>query len=328
MEGVMCSYDNFAMYGACSYVSSLWLGALQSAVRAACVLGDREAERKYCDVLEKGRGAFEEKLWTGSYYRLYDGTDMGEGRDDGCMTDQLIGQWVCDLAGLGDIVDGERVGAALETICEMSRQPWGLVNCRWPGDEFLHPVPADCWHDQANACWTGVELAFASFLLYRGLYEQALGVVENVDTRYRKWGMSWDHIEFGGHYYRPMSAWAIVNGLLGLTIQGRSYGFAPRLPDGDVQLFFSFGHGTAHYRRRVAGGEERLTIAVRTGTWTPRELTFHLARPGAERASVSVDGEALRADGYEAAFEAGALQVRLPAGTELRAPATLQVTAS
>jgi hypothetical protein len=42
----------------------------------------------------------------------------------------------------------------------------GLCNCRWPGDQWLHPVPETCWFDQANTFWTGVELGFAGLLLY------------------------------------------------------------------------------------------------------------------------------------------------------------------
>ena len=40
VAGAMCTYDNFAMFGTSSYVSSLWLGALRAALfwpsRACC----------------------------------------------------------------------------------------------------------------------------------------------------------------------------------------------------------------------------------------------------------------------------------------------------
>jgi uncharacterized protein (DUF608 family) len=324
MEGVMCSYDNFAMWGVSSYVASLWLGALNMAVAAAPVAGDAEAEAKYAAVLEGASQAFEEALWTGDYYRLFNDTDGEHGLDEGCMTDQLMGQWACELAGLPDLVRRGRVKRALRAICRMSRQPWGLVNCRWPDDEFLHPVPKECWHDQANTPWTGVELAFASFLLFEGMYKQGLGVIENVDERYRRWGMYWDHIEFGGHYYRPMSAWAIVNGLLGLTMRGEAFGFAPVVPGDRVRLFFSFGGGTAHYERQVEAEQERIGVLVRTGTLRCRELTFALKRRGASEVRVSAAGRRLPASDYETYFGDRELRLRfrravaLPAGTALR----------
>ncbi|MFW6303915.1 MAG: GH116 family glycosyl-hydrolase, partial [Candidatus Sumerlaeota bacterium] len=55
MEGVMCSYDNFPMYGVASYVASQWLAAVAAAADAAGVLGDDEAQQRYSEVLEKGK---------------------------------------------------------------------------------------------------------------------------------------------------------------------------------------------------------------------------------------------------------------------------------
>jgi non-lysosomal glucosylceramidase len=321
MAGAMCTYDNFAMFGAASYTSSLWLGALRMAVEAAGVLRDAEAAQRYRDVLAKAGASFEQKLWNGSYYRLYNdaGGDRGD-LDEGCLTDQAIGQWACRLAGLGDIVPRAHLQKALRTICRISRQPWGLVNCRWRDDGFLHPVPMSCWHDQANTCWSGVELAFASFLIYEGMYRQGLGVIENVDTRYRKAGMYFDHIEFGGHYYRPMSAWAIVNALLGLTVNDGAYAFEPRVPGDEVRLFFSFGGGTAHYERRVAPEAERIALRVRTGTLKARSVQFALARKDGAKASVK------GAAGATAEVAGGRLTVAFPKGLSLGAGEALDVT--
>jgi hypothetical protein len=317
----MCTYDNFAMFGTASYVSSLWLGALRAGVEAAGVLGDAEAAEHYSAVLCKASAAFEDKLWNGSYYRL--SNDAGGKRgdlDEGCLTDQAIGQWACDLAGLGDVVERPRLQEALRTICRIARQPWGLVNCRWPDDGFLHPVPITCWHDQANTCWSGVELAFASFLIYEGMYRQGLGVIENVDARYRKAGMYFDHIEFGGHYYRPMSAWAIINALLGLTINGGAFGFDPHVPGDDVRLFFSFGGGTAHYERRVTQTAEKIALRVRTGTLRARSLEFALARKDAGK--VSVKG----VKRWKAEVAGGRLRIALPGGASLGAGEAIEVT--
>jgi non-lysosomal glucosylceramidase len=321
MAGAMCTYDNFAMFGAASYTSSLYLGALRMAVEAAGALSDSEAVKRYSSVLEKARDCFERKLWNGSYYRLYN--DVGGkqgGLDEGCLTDQAIGQWACDLVGLSDVVSHAHLRKALATICRIARRPWGLVNCRWPDDGFLHPVPMSCWHDQANTCWSGVELAFASFLIYEGMWRQGLGVIENVDARYRKAGMYFDHIEFGGHYYRPMSAWAIVNAMLGLTINAGAYSFDPRAPGHEVRLFLSFSGGTALYERRLSEGAERVSLRVRTGVLKARSLTFVLA--GAREGKVSVRG----ARGCEAEAADGRVRIGLPKGFALAAGGSIEVS--
>jgi uncharacterized protein (DUF608 family) len=290
MEGAMCTYDNFPMYGAASYVAGLWLSALAHAVVAARSLGDTEAERRYAGILEKADRVFQDKLWNGRYFRLYN--DVGGpngGKDEGCLTDQIAGQWTNHLAGLGELFDPKHTRKALAFILKHSRRPWGLVNCRWPTDKWLHPIPDNVWADQANTCWTGVELAFASLLIYEGLVKEGLEVIRNVDERYRRAGLYFDHQEWGGHYYRPMSSWAIINALLGLTIHDGCYEFAPRLPDKNQKLFFAVPNATGHYTRKVAAKKETITLTVATGSLQCRELVFALTGKR-KKFSVNVDG--------------------------------------
>jgi hypothetical protein len=220
------------------------------------------------------------------------------------------------------------VRRALAAICRISRQPWGLVNCRWPDDEFLHEVPEECWHDQANTPWTGVELAFASFLIYRGMLRQGLGVVKNVDARYRKSGMYWDHMEFGGHYYRPMSAWAIVNAMAGLTIKEGHYSFAPKVGDGNARLFFSFAGGWAHYERKLGKASEKHSIAVRSGTLRLKSVAFDLSNADASRVAVSVAGKRLAKADFSASCEGGRVVVTFRRQPTVGAGSTLSVRAS
>jgi hypothetical protein len=102
---------------------------------------------------------------------------------------------------------------------------------------------------QGNTCWTGVEWAFASLLLYRGFYSEAMSVIKTVDDRYRKNQLYWSHQEFGGHYFRPMSSWSIINGLLGVSIDREKLRFDPKLKQASFKLFFAAPTGTAHFLR-------------------------------------------------------------------------------
>ena len=278
MGGSMCSYDNFPMFGAASFVASLWLAALAHAVVAAEDVGDTTAAKRYAEILAKARAVFEDKLWNKRYYRLYNDAGGPKGdRDEGCLTDQIIGQWTMHLSGLGDILKRERVRSALAQILARNQRYWGLRNCTWPGDTFVAPIAPSNWGDQGNTCWSGTELCFASFLLYEGMPDEALAVIRQVDERYRREGLYFDHQEFGGHYFRPMGSWAIVNALLGLTIHDGRFEFAPRLPQGNQRLFFAVPNATGHYTRRVAGKKETITLSVATGSLTCRELVFSLA---------------------------------------------------
>lgn len=289
MTGIMSSYDNFPMYGMAAYIQSQWLAALASAIEGAKVMGDKQAESKYRGVFEKGKKLAEEKLWNGKYFRLYnsdlktftvkDGagnpvTKDISGTDEGCLTDQIIGQYAAHWSGLGDLFNPDHVKAAMKNILELSYKPkFGLRNCSWPNGKFWGDVPADIWVDQGNTCWSGVELSFAAFLLYEGLYDEALKVIETVDTRYRRNGRYFDHQEFGGHYFRPMGVWGVINGAIGLSINQGTYSFKPSVPAGDYKLFFSVPGAYGHLQSK--GGSMQITLLA--GKITARAFTLPYA---------------------------------------------------
>ncbi len=274
MEGIMCSYDNFPMYGVAPYIATQWLAAVSSAAEIARELGDPAAEKKWRDVLQNGARTLQTATWNGSYYRLYADAKGGHGQDEGCLTDQLLGQWATHLVDLPGLLPAQNVRQALQAIMLRNFHPeQGLRNCQWPGDEFLRAVDKDCWVDQANTCWTGVELAFSSFLIYEGLVEEGLPVIRQVDERHRRWGIYWDHQEFGGHYYRPMSAWAIIPALLGFKVRDGVLTFAPRLEQPKLCLLFVTDKGYGHYYRDGA----RFTLRVISGELRARSLRFLLS---------------------------------------------------
>lgn len=284
MTGIMSSYDNFPMYGMASYIQSQWLAALASALSAAKVMNDTAFISKYTPIFEQGKKLAEQKLWNGNYYRLYnsdlkemkskDGAGKEimknmEGVDEGCLTDQLIGQWAAHWSGLGDLFEPAKRKQALKSVVKMSyKSDFGLKNCSWPGFDFYKPVPEDIWVDQGNTVWSGVEVSFVSFLMYEGLYEEALAVAKTVHERYLKCGRYWDHQEFGGHYFRAMGAWGILNGMLGLSINQEAYTFAPKSPSADFKYFFSFPGGYGN----VEASKGKLTVSVLQGEWKCKEL--------------------------------------------------------
>ncbi|MBI5725859.1 MAG: hypothetical protein HZA50_18005 [Planctomycetes bacterium] len=287
MEGIMCTYDNFPMYGVAAYVSSLWLAALAHAAEAADAAGDAEAGKRYCEILQKAKPVFQEKLWNGRYYDLWndEGGKHG-GRDSACLTDQIIGQWTTHLAGLGGLLPNKEIRTALKNIMALSFRDYGLINCRWPNEGWLHDFGKDIWVDQGNMCWTGVEFAFASFLIYEGLLKEAMAVIENIDRRYGKAGLYFDHQEFGGHYFRAMSAWSIINALAGLSVNDTAYTFAPRIRGKNLKLFFATGRGTGHYVRKAGKKREKISIRILEGEFEIRRLTLGLAGANAENIEV------------------------------------------
>lgn len=292
MEGIMCSYDNFPMYGAAPYVATQWLAALTLALEAARRLDDEAFVTEYAPHLARGRAAIESSTWNGAYFDLFSepGPKDAAGKT-GCLTDQLIGDGAVRQLGLAPVADPARVETALRTILQLNYKPdQGLRNCQWPEDDFLHPVDKDCWVDQANTCWTGVEFQFAAQLLYMGLSSQAAEIIRNVDDRHRWWGMYWDHQEFGGHYFRPLSALAIPNAFLGLSYDGVTLRIAPAfpLPPGRWCVLLPGAWGTLF---KTTGGAR---LKILSGQIAPDRIELTL--PG----EASVEGFAAQYDAQSA----------------------------
>ena len=218
---------------------------------------------------------------------------------------------------------------ALRSVMRLSFRDYGLINCKWPEDGYLHDYAhqGSIWVDQANTCWTGVELGFASLLVYEGLVGEALQAVENVDARYRRLNQYFDHKEFGRHYYRPLSCWMLINAYLGCTSTG-STTFAPRLPQVEQKLFFSYGHGTGHYQRQAVGGDEVITLTNHDGLLTLGTLTLGLSAARFTRAAVSVDGKTLAADQYSSNFDGAQVVISFTAPISIAAGGTAVITVS
>jgi len=292
MNGIMSSYDNFPMYGLASYIHSQWQNTAKGMYELAKTLNDSEMEQKTEEIYKRATELMEKHLWNGEYYVLTNDISGGKGIDDGCLTDQAIGQWMAHQSGFGHLLNTKHVKSALKKILEMSYRPhFGLRNCTWPEYRDLFPIhESNLWVDQANTCWTGVELAFASFMMYEDMYEAAVQVAKTVDDRYRKNGLYFDHQEFGGHYLRPMSAWGILNGSLGLAIRNNNYIFSPCIPDNEYKILFSGNKGTAFFRKK----EGIVEIEVRSGE-------FELASISLENDLVKV-GAGVHVNGKRTAF--------------------------
>lgn len=263
MHGIMCSYDNFPMYGLASYIQSQWIAALRMASIVAVDMGDKTLAKKYANIAKKGSELMDQKLWNGSYYNLSNDYTGNKGIDNGCLTDQLIGQWVAHNAGIGYLFDRQKVQKTLQSIMQKSFMHNSFLrNCSWPATPELFPIhTSDLWVDQANTPWTGVELAFASFLIYENRFCEALKVIKAVDQRYRKAGLYFDHQEFGGHYLRPMSAWSILNAYLGFSTNRGNLTFRPGIESDTFRLFFVTADATAIYSNHP----DKISIEIRTG---------------------------------------------------------------
>ncbi|MHC5053666.1 MAG: GH116 family glycosyl hydrolase, partial [Planctomycetota bacterium] len=152
------TYDVWNFFGTPSYIASLWLGALLAGVRIAEEMGEDVLAAQWRSTLEKGRKAFDAKLWNGEYYSLW--VD-GDRRDECCMTDQIDGEWFTELIGLGHTLPKERIRAALAAVMKHNFNPEdGLVNATYPPDR--RPVIHTFRNMQAMAPWTGILIFYTA----------------------------------------------------------------------------------------------------------------------------------------------------------------------
>jgi non-lysosomal glucosylceramidase len=141
--------DQWPWHGASSYTAGKGLATLVCGIRMAELVGDKAQAEKWRAALEKGRKAYDEKLWTGSYYRTYTGDD-GHKPNDACFSAQLSSVWCTRVLGLEDPLPKERIAQALDTVARLNipASPFGMVDAvfpdgkvcteaRWSNDIFI-----------------------------------------------------------------------------------------------------------------------------------------------------------------------------------------------
>lgn len=295
MEGEQHNTYDVDFYGPNPMTSSIYLGALKAAEEIARHLGDEESVERYRGLFEKGRKNFE-TMWNGEFYvqKFKGNTNIRYQFGDGCLSDQLLGQWLSHVVGLGHILPEERVRLALKSIfsynwrkslsehsnCQRTyvlNDESGLLNCSWPkGGRPEYPFP------YCDEVWTGVEYQVAASLIYEGLIEEGLRIVKGVRDRYDGVKRNpWDEIECGHHYARAMASWSLLLALSGFEYSApeKAIGFSPKIFKEDFKCFFSTGSGWGSYRRELKPGLQKDVIEIKYGNLIIKQIKLDLGRP-------------------------------------------------
>lgn len=187
------TYDTWPMKGDSAYSGSLWLAALEAAIRMGGMVNDSAATQQYTQWLTQGKSAFESKLWTGTYYRF---DASGGPQSNAVMADQLAGQWYAGETGLDPIVPADHAKTALQTIFKQNVQGFqggkmGAVNGTNPDGSI------DTSGEQSQEVWTGVTYALAALMRQQGMEEEAW------QTAYGAYNMTYNR----GYWFRTPEAW-------------------------------------------------------------------------------------------------------------------------
>ncbi|MDW7657857.1 MAG: GH116 family glycosyl hydrolase, partial [Bacillota bacterium] len=264
------TYD-IEFYGANPLGTSMMLAALTAGIAMARFLGDSAAADRWEVRLAQGRAKMQERLFNGRYYRQLpaDRPDYRYQPGNGCLADQLVGQFMADCAGLGALLDPDQIRSALLAIvqnnfCESFydrpslhrtyalNDEQGLLLCTWPdGDRPAMPMP------YADEVWSGVTYSVAAMLLRRGLTDEAVKLVAAVNRRHDGLRRNpFNEAECGHHYARSMASWALVSAWTGMQ---------PDLPGGRISFAPAFtGSGLAFFCCAKAWG----LLGCLNGSWT------------------------------------------------------------
>jgi uncharacterized protein (DUF608 family) len=277
MEGIQHNTTDLNFYGPNPMMAGWYLAALAAAAEMAEYLGDDELAERCRGLLTSGRLWVSQNLFNGEYFEqqirvpsadvtpargVASNIFMSESAGDvppeqpatGCMTDQLIGQYMARMVGLPDVFQPKQIASTLGATYR-----YNFVRPLW---DHANPVRAFAVNDEAMVTvgsyprgepevpcfrffenWTGVEYAFAANLIFAGEKERGLEVIRAVRHRFDgKKRNPFDEPECGRHYARAMASWSSVVAWTGFMYDGRTGSIEFALPTAaQTRWFFSNG---------------------------------------------------------------------------------------
>jgi non-lysosomal glucosylceramidase len=309
MEGCQHNTMDVEYYGPNPQMGIWYLGALRSAEEMGRYLGDKDFAGLCRRLFESGRRWIDAHLFNGEYYEheirppqdakaIAPGLRIGMGASDlsnpdyqlgkGCLVDQLVGQYMASVCGLGYLVDPAHVRTTLQSILKYNRQRgfYDHFNCLRSfvlGDEsallmasYPHGRPRNPF-PYFTEVMTGFEYTAAVGMLYEGQVDEGLGCIRDIRARYDGRKRSpFDEAECGHHYARAMASWAAVLALSGFQYSGVNKSIAFSEKEGTY--FWSNGSAWGTCSVRGEGKGHRATLQVLRGSLELK--AFRLGKSG------------------------------------------------
>jgi uncharacterized protein (DUF608 family) len=302
MDGVQHNTYDVEFYGPNPLCGIYYLGALRAAEEMGRAAGDEASAREYRRLFDQGSRWIDANLFQGEFYiqkirgflpdQISPQLRSGMGSEntqqpeyqvgEGCLIDQLLGQYLADVAGLGPLVSPQHVRTTLDAIYRYNykrslvdhdtvqrtyalNDEAAVVVC----DYGKAPRPHIPFPYYAEA-WTGLEHSTAALMFYSGMFAQGVEYVENLRARYDGVKRNpWDEAECGHHYARAMSSWSSVVALSGFHYEGdRAHVIAlPRVPHESFRCFWASGTGWGTFAlRRMQTGSVTFSLKTLAGS--------------------------------------------------------------
>jgi uncharacterized protein (DUF608 family) len=325
MEGVQHNTYDVEFYGPNPLCGIYYLGALRAGEEMARAAGDIGPAETYRRLFEQGSRWIDANLFNGEFYvqkvrgfrkeeiannlRSDMGTEHTETPEfqvgGGCLADQLIGQYLVEVGGMGPLVSAENIRKTLRSIYKYNYKPTledydnvertyalndeaAVVVCDYGRAERPHiPFP---YYAEA---WTGQEYLVAALMMNWGMVKEGVECVENVRARFDGEKRNpWDEPECGHHYARAMSSWSTIVALSGFLYDGAAAAVVavPRISRDRFECFWATGTGWGTFSLRSQNDGALLAIEVLKGTLACRSCEI---AAGGTAASVEVGGRTI-----------------------------------
>lgn len=268
------TYD-IEFHGPNSLANSMFFAALTAGAAIAERMGEPEAATRYREAAATGAARMDELLFNGEYYeqRLDDVDARRYQYGTGCLSDQVFGQLLAHLAGLGHVLPAEHVRSAVAAVhrhnfrADLSNHhsvqrtyalndEAGLVLCSWPRGG--RPRIPFVYSDEV---WTGIEYQVATHLIFEGLVEEGLELVRAARNRHDgRRRNPWNEVECGNHYARSLAGWGLVVALSGAdhVATARNLDFTPRWGGDRLRTIFTTGAGWGELILSPSGAQVRV----------------------------------------------------------------------
>jgi len=263
LEGRQGHTLDMDLYGASSWLSSLYLASLRAGEEMAEEMGDAELARRCHTIWEIGRRRFVKLLWNGEYFiHILDPKHPGTfAYGDGCEIDQVMGQNRAFQVGLGRLFDGQKTKRALKSLWRYNFTP------------DVGPY-RDVFKTE---CQSGYEYEAAAGMVWENLLLEGLAVTRTIHDRYNASRRNpWNEVECGDHYVRCMAVYGVFTAMCGFEYHGPKghIGFAPRLTPENFKAAFTSAEGWGTFTQKAKGEIQHEKIEVKWGRLRLRTLAF------------------------------------------------------
>lgn len=245
MEGSQRNTMDVNYFGPNGQMEFWYMGALRAAEKMAVAMKDKAFADECWTIFKKASAYADTALFNGEYYEqkitdrdtfefLPEDSDRIPSYQLGkaCLVDQLAGQYMAHICGLGYLADKRHIRTALESVMKYNyhdnlyghfnnmrtylfEDEAGMLMASWPKGRLAVPFP------YFNESMTGFEYCAAVGMIYEGMEDMGLKCITSIRKRFDGARRNpFSEPECGHHYARSMASWSAIPALSSFHYSG------------------------------------------------------------------------------------------------------------